>query len=303
MSQNPVISIVVITYNSSKYIIETLESAIKQTYRNIELIISDDGSQDNTVEICRNWSSVNKERFVNLEIVVTDKNTGISGNCNRGVKASRGEWIKLIAGDDLLISDSIEQFVKYISLDEAIEVVYSKSLGFFGDISNANYGTYHFPGYSKFYNSTADIQFKMLMRRNYCDGPTIFFKKSTFELVGGFDERFKFEDYPFALRLVSNNIKLHYMDIYTVYYRENIVSITRTGDDKLFSDFYLETEKFNRAEVYPYCNLFIKLAKKIEFSRLQFFSKVGLNRKTKFSRLLFLSSYYLNPLHTFNKYY
>ncbi len=52
---NPLVSIIVITYNSSKYVLETLESAKAQTYQNIELIVSDDGSTDNTIEICKIW--------------------------------------------------------------------------------------------------------------------------------------------------------------------------------------------------------------------------------------------------------
>lgn len=55
MIKNPLVSVIVITYNSSKYVLETLNSVAAQTYDNIELIISDDCSKDNTVEICRNW--------------------------------------------------------------------------------------------------------------------------------------------------------------------------------------------------------------------------------------------------------
>ncbi len=54
-SRETLVSIVVITYNSAKFILETLESSKAQTYKNIELIISDDCSTDNTVEICQQW--------------------------------------------------------------------------------------------------------------------------------------------------------------------------------------------------------------------------------------------------------
>ncbi|UBB88545.1 glycosyltransferase family 2 protein [Candidatus Kaistella beijingensis] len=90
---------------------ETLESAKAQTYQNIELIISDDGSQDDTVEVCQNWLAENKERFVYSQIITVEKNTGIPANCNRGVKASKGEWIKLIAGDDAFTEDAFSNFV------------------------------------------------------------------------------------------------------------------------------------------------------------------------------------------------
>jgi alpha-1,3-rhamnosyltransferase len=54
-NQKPLVSVVIITYNSSKYVLETLESAKAQTYQNIELIVSDDCSTDDTVEKCREW--------------------------------------------------------------------------------------------------------------------------------------------------------------------------------------------------------------------------------------------------------
>ena len=60
----PVVTVSVSTYNSSKYVVETLESIKAQTWKNIILQISDDCSTDNTIELCRNWIEQNKERFV-----------------------------------------------------------------------------------------------------------------------------------------------------------------------------------------------------------------------------------------------
>src|SRR5438309_3687253 len=95
----PLVSVIVLTYNSAITVLETLESIKQQTFRNIELIITDDCSKDNTVEICSNWLNSNKGIFVRVIILEVDKNTGTSANCNRGLKASTGQWIKFIAGD------------------------------------------------------------------------------------------------------------------------------------------------------------------------------------------------------------
>ena len=105
---NPLVSVPVITYNSSEYIIDGLESIKAQTYKNIELIISDDCSTDNTVELCRDWLENNKDYFVRVELVTTDKNTGVAGNCNRSVKACRGEWIRGLSGDDKFLPNTIQ---------------------------------------------------------------------------------------------------------------------------------------------------------------------------------------------------
>lgn len=69
----PLVSVSVITYNSAKTVIETLDSIKAQTYQNIELIVSDDCSTDNTVEICRDWLTKNEKRFVRMELITVEK--------------------------------------------------------------------------------------------------------------------------------------------------------------------------------------------------------------------------------------
>ena len=97
---SPLVSIVIITYNSSTTIVETLDSVKRQTYSNIELIVSDDCSADNTVEVVKGWMERNKSRFVRAKLIESDVNTGVAVNLNRGNKDARGIWLKSIAGDD-----------------------------------------------------------------------------------------------------------------------------------------------------------------------------------------------------------
>ena len=66
-----IVSVVVITYNSADYVLETLESIKKQTYKNIELIITDDKSKDNTIEICNKWLDENSKEFIKSRIIIT----------------------------------------------------------------------------------------------------------------------------------------------------------------------------------------------------------------------------------------
>src|SRR3954453_22702927 len=123
--KQPFVSIIILTYNSAKFVIETLQSAEKQTYRNIELIISDDGSKAKTIEICNEWMLKNQDRFLRIELLTVQLNTGIPANCNRGVKAAQGEWVKIIAGDDILHPKCIElnnNFIIYNNLNSIIVV-------------------------------------------------------------------------------------------------------------------------------------------------------------------------------------
>ena len=112
MDKQPLVSIIVITYNSSKYVLETLESAKAQTYQNIELIVSDDCSTAIQWKSVREW--IEKQRTIcSYGVNYRRKNTGIPANCNRGVKAAQGEWVKLIAGDDILYNNCIEANIEY----------------------------------------------------------------------------------------------------------------------------------------------------------------------------------------------
>lgn len=113
--KNTLVSISVITYNSSKYVLDTLESIKAQTYSPLELVISDDCSTDNTVEVCREWIVENKDRFLDAKVVVAPKNRGISANYNQGMDNCTGEYIKEIAGDDMLLPNCIEDYISYVT--------------------------------------------------------------------------------------------------------------------------------------------------------------------------------------------
>ena len=125
-SQHPLVSVAVIAYNSAEYILETLESIKAQTYDNIELIVSDDCSSDNTLDICRKWIDDNQTRFINVRIVESPTNPGQSGNYNRAFDACTGEWIKEIDGDDALMPDCISTYMQYAANHPDVQCIFSK---------------------------------------------------------------------------------------------------------------------------------------------------------------------------------
>jgi len=72
----------------------------------------------------------NSARFVRTEVITVPQNSGIAANCNRGVNAAEGTWIKFIAGDDILTADCVDSFVDFVKLNREAKVVESKSLFF-----------------------------------------------------------------------------------------------------------------------------------------------------------------------------
>lgn len=220
-ASGPLVSVRVITYNSSKTVIETLDSVKNQTYQNIELIISDDCSPDNTVEICSAWLEANKDRFVRTELITVPKNTGTAANINRAIRACRGEFIKGIAGDDILEPECIG--ININNIGNAVMAI-SDLIYFDGDRilpapydSKILYALTHLPRKKrvKLYSRTLA----------FFNPPTQFSNKILTEKIGGFDDNSTvLEDIPFYFKVFDSDCKLEYIPQVTVRYRSSGIS-------------------------------------------------------------------------------
>ena len=249
-NKNPLVSIVVVTYNSAKYVLETLESAKSQTYPYIELIITDDGSKDDTVAVCRAWLQAHKERFVRTQLVTVEKNTGIPANCNRGVEASTGEWIKLIAGDDTLLPECISSNLE-ICLRDHCEVLQT-NINYY----NNTFDAAHYAGSSNlqddifFKSNDPQKQYEIILYKNKVAAPGIFIKKNVVTALHGFDESIpQFEDWPFWIKVTKNGFGIQVRAISTVNYR------VHTGRPLMMSRFQAQSllrfaQKYKRKNVH-----------------------------------------------------
>lgn len=235
MNENPLVSVVVITYNSAKTVLETLDSIAAQTYKNIELIISDDCSKDETVSLCETWLSNNSERFVRSLIVRTTKNSGVAPNVNNGIFASSGEWIKSVAGDDGLLSDAIENYVSYINTNPGCRIAYAK-LHFFGNdkdrVKNAK--LFYEKQYESIIKGDYETQFRAIHSSLFLPGPGVFVNRSLYDEVSGYDERYPFcEEYPFTYYVLEKGEKIHFVDKECYLYRIRTDSLCRQGQEKV----------------------------------------------------------------------
>jgi glycosyltransferase involved in cell wall biosynthesis len=183
---DPLVSIIVITYNSAQYVIETLESAKAQSYKHIELIVSDDCSTDDTITMCNDWLQQNKSRFDRVQMIVTPDNTGIPANCNRGLSAANGKWIKFIAGDDILLKNCISTFVDNTRTFPNDKFFVSTMYQMSNDIVDRIL----IPPV-KWLKKTAHKQkLHFLTHHVYVPAPAIFMEQQALLLVGTFDERY-----------------------------------------------------------------------------------------------------------------
>lgn len=220
MNLQPLISVPVVTYNSSKTVLETLDSIYNQTYENLELIVSDDCSTDNTVDICQEWINAHKERFVRTELLVLEKNTGVSANMNRAEAACQGEWVKPIAGDDILMPDCIETYVDYVSKHSDAIYVFSKVETFGGEEDRRNVIESQF--LYEFFNWPIERQYDFLtLERNCIPAATSFYNQNRIMKLGvKNDERIPLlEDWPRWINLLKKGVRFCFIDKVLVKYR------------------------------------------------------------------------------------
>jgi glycosyltransferase involved in cell wall biosynthesis len=300
---NPLVSVIVITYNSSKYVLETLQSVSEQTYKNIELIITDDCSNDNTLELCSIWSEINKPRFTDIKIITSVHNTGIPSNCNRGLFAASGEWVKYIAGDDILHPDGITSFLDFANQDNEIKVVESVSQYFNQSFLTENFIHKQNLGNLIFFSkdATARQQYELLLRRNYLHGPSVIINRGLLNSVGGFDNRYRFiEDHPLWLKITGSGHKIYFLNELTVYYRLHEFSVFgRINKKVIFNDFYRKRRTFDLECIFPNLPWFERIIFDLEYRRKRILDIIGLNRNNFVCKLIYYLSYKLSPYNLF----
>jgi len=178
----PLVTIVLPAYNHSKYLNEAIQSILSQTYPNIELLVFDDGSTDNTLDIL---ASYGKQFYWE-----SHKNIGQSATLNKGWRMAKGKIISYLSADDVLESNAVEIAVDYLKKTKALLV--------YGDYQLIN-------EHSKVFGKVNAPEFNYLdMISNIIvqPGPGVFFYKSAFVKTGGWNESLRqIPDYDYWLRL------------------------------------------------------------------------------------------------------
>ena len=106
------VSVIIPVYNSSKYLKECLDSVLNQTYKNLEIIIIDDKSTDNSVDI------INSYKDKRIKLIKLKKNSGVSVCRNKGIEKASGDYITFIDSDDYWELDKIKKQVKFIEKND-----------------------------------------------------------------------------------------------------------------------------------------------------------------------------------------
>lgn len=231
------VSIIMPCYNDGKYILESVESALNQSYSDIELIIIDDGSTDeHTLEVL--------EEIKNRGIqVIKSCNQKPAGARNLGIENSTGEYILPLDSDDLIENDYIEKAVAILENDVNVGAVYCKA-----DLFGAKKGTWDLPDYSMDKMLLDNIVFV-----------TAVFRKEDWKKVGGFNTKLVhgMEDYDFWLSILEMDKEI--VQIPEILFHYRIKENSRTSN---FMDDISNVKSTYQQIYYNHPKLFQKYADK-----------------------------------------
>jgi len=208
------VSVIMPTYNGASLILKTLESVKRQTYTNWEIVVVNDCSIDNTIEIVEQF----KQEVPNtVKLVNNKKNLGVSESRNIAVEKAKGVWLALLDSDDLWLSNHLELMVNCLEKDNSLQVIYSGCTVFQNHVENII--------------DQQRIEKKMLTNFNVSlfthqigiNSSTAFIKKSSWIKCGGMDKEFNFgEEKEMFIRLAKSGARFKFTGSHTVLYRKHL---------------------------------------------------------------------------------
>lgn len=196
---DPLVSVITTSYNRENFINEAIKSVLCSSYTNLELIIADDCSKDNTVEIARSYEMKDKR----VKVYINEKNLGDYPNRNNAARYAKGEFLMFVDSDDMILKDGIEKCQSAMKKFE-----------------NSNFGMYSpIKGLEPF-----ELNSKVALRRHFFEKPFLavgpggtIIRRRFFEKIKGYPEKYgPANDMYFNLKVcsVSNIIMLPFEFMY-----------------------------------------------------------------------------------------
>lgn len=233
------VSVIIPSYNHEKYISRTIKSVLEQTYQDFEIIITDDGSSDNTIE------EINKYSDPRIKLFVFNENQGACLAANNCIKNSKSEYIAMLSSDDVFITDKLEKQIRFLDDHRDYAAVFSY-VQLINEEGN-NYRDKKHPYYSIFEqpNRTRYEWLKYFFYKGNClCHPSMVIHAKCYDDVGYYDPRFaQLPDLDFWIRLcLKHNIFILPESLLKLRIRSDGVNVSSVRPDSLkrhFLEFYI----------------------------------------------------------------
>ena len=227
-NNNDLISIIVPVYNVEKYLPKCLDSIINQTYKNLEIILINDGSTDKSGEFCKKYKDID-----NRINVIHKINEGVSVARNTGINVAKGKYITFIDSDDWIETDYIESALKYL-MEYKPDILINNYLRDIGGIFNLTNIT------PVVFNKHQAL-FEMIRGKYFNWSPVAAFYSSTICKTNKFAANIHYgEDLLFKYNFIKNSKNILYVPLSKYYYVNRDDSACNSYDnDKKMDDLYV----------------------------------------------------------------
>jgi hypothetical protein len=226
--QYPLVSAIVLCYNHAKFVTECLEGVKLQNYPNLELIVNDDASRDDSASIIQAWLNRNK---IPSRLLRNETNQGVCRSLNNALSQARGKYISGIAADDIWLPGKLlAQVERMEQLPEKVGVIYSDALQI--DEAGRLLPSKFIEEYRRFEIMPQGDLHHILWEDNFIPAMTTLTRRDCFDKVGLYDESLFYEDWDMWLRL-ARHFDFAYSTEVTAKYRHVAASMMRSQVNRM----------------------------------------------------------------------
>jgi glycosyltransferase involved in cell wall biosynthesis len=233
-TRTPLVSVIIPVYNGSRYIVQAVESALRQTFTNLEIIIVDDGSTDRTQQVLQPY--LDRIRYIYQE------NQGVAAARNIACQLAQGEFLAFLDADDYFLPSKLEKQLACFDQDPALDMVQTGWLM----VDETGKDIFEMKPWQQ--APKLDLESFIIFK---CVRPSaMMLRRKWWEKLGGFNDNFPLaEDLDFALRLALKGCKAVWLEEILTCYRQHNSNIMSSGLPLMKNTEILMKEFFNRPDL------------------------------------------------------
>ncbi len=214
MKDTPQICVVLPVFNAGRYLRETLDSILQQSFSNFELLIINDGSSDNSVEIIKSYTDTR------IRLISNDQNIGLTASLNKAIQLCQCPWVARMDADDVMHPDRLMKQFNRMQQDPGLDVLATR-------VRFINEAGEETTDWNTDRMAISEMDIRNLMPRTNCIAhPSVIIKREVLLKYGYRDVQKNTEDWDLWLRILSDGGRIAKLDEELLYYRIHTTSVT-----------------------------------------------------------------------------